>query len=604
MRDFLKRHGRLAALGAAGIVLAATVGGLAMAQAGIGPFAPAPVEVAQSEFVARLEAGRVAEVSVAGSRVEFVGPDGEKGRTAVLWTEELRAAVAAPGVALTVEDRVRSFGGANDLLDLILKLNMVGFLALAAVLLVRFMRTPVPGMARAKSEIRFADVAGIDEVRAEVAELIDYLREPARYRALGVAVPKGVLLVGPPGTGKTLLARAVAGEAGVPFFAVAGSDFVEMYVGLGAARLRRLFRDARKKAPCILFIDEIDALARARGAASPSGGQIETENTLNQLLAEMDGFARAEGLIVMAATNRVEVLDPAVLRPGRFDRHVHVGLPDLKGRRDILAVHAAGLRLDDRVDLGVVARGTSGMSGAELANLVNEAGLVAARAGRPMVEADDFERARDRIVMGGERVMVMSQEQRRLTAYHEAGHALVALRSRHSDPVHKVTIVPHGRALGMMVRLPEEDRFCHSRARLLAELDVAMGGRAAEELIFGADMVTTGAAGDIRMATDVALRMVTVYGMSARFGLVALGDGAPGGLAAPLAAPIAGEVRALTEAAHARARAVLAGEIGVLHALAAALLEHETLDADAVRRIVDGAYAAPAHLPPACAAAE
>jgi cell division protease FtsH len=599
MRDFLRRHRRPAALGAAGIAVAATVVCLAMAGARVGPFAPAPVEVAQSEFVARLEAGRVAEATVAGSRVEFVGTDGERGRTTVLWTEELRAAVAAPGVALSVEDRVRSFGTANDLLDLILKLNMVGFLALAAVLLVRFVRTPVPGLTRAASEVRFADVAGIDEVRAEVAELIDYLRAPDRYRALGAAVPKGVLLVGPPGTGKTLLARAVAGEAGVPFFAVAGSDFVEMYVGLGAARLRRLFRDARRQAPCILFIDEIDALARARGGSAPSGGQIETENTLNQLLAELDGFARAEGLIVMAATNRVEVLDPAVLRPGRFDRHVHVGLPDIRGRRAILAVHAAGLRLGAGVDMDVVARGTPGMSGADLANLVNEAGLAAARAGRSTVEAEDFERARDRIVMGGERSMVMSPEQRRLTAYHEAGHALVALCSRHSDPVHKVTVVPHGRALGMMVRLPEEDRFCHSRARLLAELDIAMGGRAAEELIFGEDMVTTGAAGDIRMATDVALRMVTAYGMSARFGLVALGDGGAGGLAPSLAAPVADEVRALTEAAHARARAVLTAEIDVLHALAGALLEHETLDGAAVRRIVEETRAARA-----CAAAE
>jgi cell division protease FtsH len=334
-----------------------------------------------------------------------------------------------------------------------------------------------------------------------------------------------VLLVGPPGTGKTLLARAVAGEAGVPFFPVTGSDFVEMYVGVGAARIRKLFRDARKRAPCILFIDEIDALARARGATSPTGGQIETENTLNQLLAEMDGFARASGLIVIAATNRVDVLDPAILRPGRFDRHVFVGNPDIKGRAAILGVHASKVALEGDVDLTVVARGTPGMSGADLANVVNEAALRAARAGRFQVSMADFEQARDKIVMGGEKATVMSEDERRLTAFHEAGHALVAWRSVHSDPVHKVTIVPRGRSLGMMVRLPMEDRFCLSRARLEAELAVAMGGRAAEEIVFGKDFVTTGAAGDIQVATDIATRMVTTWGMSDRFGMVAYGRG-------------------------------------------------------------------------------
>jgi len=462
-------------------------------------------------------------------------------------------------------------------------------------------RSPAKSKGRVRSTVRFADVAGLDEARAEVAELVDFLKQPDRYKSLGAAIPKGVLLVGPPGTGKTLLARAVAGEAGVPFFTATGSDFVEMYVGVGAARIRKLFRDARKAAPCILFIDEIDALARARGATSPSGGQVETENTLNQLLAEMDGFARATGLIVMAATNRVEVLDPAVLRPGRFDRHVHVGLPDLRGRKAVLEVHARSVSLAPDVDLGTVARSTSGMSGAELANLVNEAALCAARDGRAEVGRRDFEAARDRIVMGGEKATVMSESERRLTAYHEAGHAIVAMRSAHSDPVHKVTIVPRGRALGMMVRLPQEDRFCHSKARLLAELDVAMGGRAAEELIFGAEMVTTGAAGDLQHATEIATRMVTTYGMSDRFGLVALGspDAASGhGLAPQMAERIAEEVRGLAEAAYGRARACLAQELAGLHALATALLELETVDADTVRRIVDEASL------PACAAAE
>ena len=429
-------------------------------------------EVGQSVFADRLAAGRIASLHVMGNRIEFTDRDGVNGVTTVLWTDALRQAVAAPGIEMNVEPVE---GGAllatNRWLDVLLKLNMVGFLAFALVFMAGMMRSPVKKSGTATSTIRFADVAGVDEARAELVELVDFLKAPDRFAKLGAGIPKGVLLVGPPGTGKTLLARAVAGEAGVPFFPVTGSDFVEMYVGVGAARIRKLFRDARKRAPCILFIDEIDALARARGATSPSGGQIETENTLNQLLAEMDGFARASGLIVIAATNRVDVLDPAILRPGRFDRHVFVGNPDIKGRAAILAVHAAKVALEGDVDLTVVARGTPGMSGADLANVVNEAALRAARAGRFQVSMADFEQARDKIVMGGEKATVMSEDERRLTAFHEAGHALVAWRSAHSDPVHKVTIVPRGRSLGMMVRLPLEDRFCLSRARLEAELD-------------------------------------------------------------------------------------------------------------------------------------
>ena len=321
-------------------------------------------EVGQSVFADRLAAGRIASLHVMGNRIEFTDRDGVNGVTTVLWTDALRQAVAAPGIEMNVEPVE---GGAllatNRWLDVLLKLNMVGFLAFALVFMAGMMRSPVKKSGTATSDVRFADVAGVDEARAELVELVDFLKAPDRFAQLGAGIPKGVLLVGPPGTGKTLLARAVAGEAGVPFFPVTGSDFVEMYVGVGAARIRKLFRDARKRAPCILFIDEIDALARARGATSPSGGQIETENTLNQLLAEMDGFARASGLIVIAATNRVDVLDPAILRPGRFDRHVFVGNPDIKGRAAILAVHAAKVALEADVDLTVVARGTPGMSG-------------------------------------------------------------------------------------------------------------------------------------------------------------------------------------------------------------------------------------------------
>jgi cell division protease FtsH len=602
MKSFLKRHARVIALVAALVLIGA--GGLtyvfASSSGGVGALLGRidRAEVGQSVFADRLAAGRIASLHVSGNRIEFTDRDGVNGVTTVLWTDALRQAVAAPGIDMNVEPVE---GGAllatNRWLDVLLKLNMVGFLAFALVFMAGMMRSPVKKAGTATSTVRFHDVAGVDEARAELVELVDFLKAPGRFAQLGAGIPKGVLLVGPPGTGKTLLARAVAGEAGVPFFPVTGSDFVEMYVGVGAARIRKLFRDARKRAPCILFIDEIDALARARGATSPSGGQIETENTLNQLLAEMDGFARASGLIVIAATNRVDVLDPAILRPGRFDRHVFVGNPDIKGRAAILAVHAAKVALHDDVDLTVVARGTPGMSGADLANVVNEAALRAARAGRFLVSMADFEQARDKIVMGGEKATVMSEDERRLTAFHEAGHALVAWHSAHSDPVHKVTIVPRGRSLGMMVRLPLEDRFCLSRARLEAELDVTMGGRAAEEIVFGKDFVTTGAAGDIQMATDIATKMVTTWGMSDRFGMVAYGRGAaPAAVNAALSAQgeagalspqIAEEVRGIIDAAYRRAHDLLMADPTRLHELADSLLREETLDAAAVRAILE-----------------
>jgi cell division protease FtsH len=602
MKSFLKRHARVIALVAA-MVLIVTAGLTYVFASGAGTFGALigrmdRAEVAQSVFADRLAAEGIASLHVMGNRIEFTGRDGVNGVTTVLWTDALRQAVAAPGIEMNVEPVE---GGAllatNRWLDVLLKLNMVGFLAFALVFMAGMMRSPVKKSGTASSDVRFADVAGVDEARAELVELVDFLKAPARFAQLGAGIPKGVLLVGPPGTGKTLLARAVAGEAGVPFFPVTGSDFVEMYVGVGAARIRKLFRDARKRAPCILFIDEIDALARARGATSPSGGQIETENTLNQLLAEMDGFARASGLIVIAATNRVDVLDPAILRPGRFDRHVFVGNPDIKGRAAILAVHAAKVALQADVDLTVMARGTPGMSGADLANLVNEAALRAARDRRFQVSMADFEQARDKIVMGGEKVTVMSEDERRLTAFHEAGHALVAWRSAHSDPVHKVTIVPRGRSLGMMVRLPLEDRFCLSRARLEAELDVTMGGRAAEEIVFGREFVTTGAAGDIQMATDIATKMVTTWGMSDRFGMVAYGRGAapaaataartPQGEAGALSPQIAEEVRGIIDAAYRRAHDLLTADLARLYELADGLLREETLDAAAVRAIFE-----------------
>ncbi|EWY40408.1 ATP-dependent metalloprotease [Skermanella stibiiresistens SB22] len=599
---FLKRHARVIMVVATLVTIAAT-GVLYVLASNSGGVAGLwnrldRTEVGQSEFTDRLGSGTITALHVSGNRIEFTGADGDRGVTTVLWTDSLRQAVAAQGIDMTVEP---TDGGAllttNRWLDILLKLNMVGFLGFALVFMVSMMRSPVKKAGTAVSNVKFADVAGVDEAKAELTELVDFLKSPDRFAGIGAGIPKGVLLVGPPGTGKTLLARAVAGEAGVPFFAVTGSDFVEMYVGVGAARIRRLFRDARKRAPCILFIDEIDALARARGATSPSGGQIETENTLNQLLAEMDGFARASGLIVIAATNRVDVLDPAILRPGRFDRHVFVGNPDIKGRAAILAVHAGHVALGADVDLKVVARGTPGMSGADLANVVNEAALRAARDRRARVSMADFEQARDKIVMGGEKATVMSEDERRLTAFHEAGHAIVAWRSVHSDPVHKVTIVPRGRSLGMMVRLPLEDRFCLSKARLEAELAVSMGGRAAEEIVFGRDFVTTGAAGDIQMATDIATKMVTTWGMSDRFGMVAYGRGAApaaataarsgDGEAGALSPQVAEEVRGIIDAAYRRARDLLTADLDRLHELADGLLCHETLDAAAVRAILE-----------------
>jgi len=383
------------------------------------------------------------------------------------------------------------------------------------------------GKSRAKlltehqGRVTFEDVAGIDEAKTELEEVVEFLKDPGKFQRLGGKIPKGVLLVGPPGTGKTLLARAIAGEANVPFFTISGSDFVEMFVGVGASRVRDMFEQGKKNAPCIIFIDEIDAVGRHRGAGL-GGGNDEREQTLNQMLVEMDGFEANEGVILIAATNRPDVLDPALLRPGRFDRQVVVPNPDVMGREKILKVHMRKTPLADGVEPRVIARGTPGFSGADLANLVNEAALLAARKGRRTVSMAEFEEAKDKVMLGSERrSMVMTDEEKRLTAYHEAGHAVVALHCPASDPIHKATIIPRGRALGMVMRLPEGDRISLARDKIYADLRVACGGRIAEELIFGDDKVTTGASSDIRMATDMARRMVTEWGMSEKLGFLA-----------------------------------------------------------------------------------
>ncbi|MGB1758470.1 MAG: ATP-dependent zinc metalloprotease FtsH [Candidatus Puniceispirillaceae bacterium] len=461
------------------------------------------------------------------------------------------------------------------------------------------------GKSRAKlltehqGRVTFEDVAGIDEAKTELEEVVEFLKDPGKFQRLGGKIPKGVLLVGPPGTGKTLLARAIAGEANVPFFTISGSDFVEMFVGVGASRVRDMFEQGKKNAPCIIFIDEIDAVGRHRGAGL-GGGNDEREQTLNQMLVEMDGFEANEGVILIAATNRPDVLDPALLRPGRFDRQVVVPNPDVMGREKILKVHMRKTPLADGVEPRVIARGTPGFSGADLANLVNEAALLAARKGRRTVSMAEFEEAKDKVMLGSERrSMVMTDEEKRLTAYHEAGHAVVALHCPASDPIHKATIIPRGRALGMVMRLPEGDRISLARDKIYADLRVACGGRIAEELIFGDDKVTTGASSDIRMATDMARRMVTEWGMSDKLGFLAysadeqevfLGRSVSQqkNMADSTASIIDSEVRRIVDEAYHAATKILKKHNVELERLAQGLLEYETLDGEEIKIIVEG----------------
>jgi len=461
------------------------------------------------------------------------------------------------------------------------------------------------GKSRAKlltehqGRVTFEDVAGIDEAKTELEEVVEFLKDPGKFQRLGGKIPKGVLLVGPPGTGKTLLARAIAGEANVPFFTISGSDFVEMFVGVGASRVRDMFEQGKKNAPCIIFIDEIDAVGRHRGAGL-GGGNDEREQTLNQMLVEMDGFEANEGVILIAATNRPDVLDPALLRPGRFDRQVVVPNPDVMGREKILKVHMRKTPLADGVEPRVIARGTPGFSGADLANLVNEAALLAARKGRRTVSMAEFEEAKDKVMLGSERrSMVMTDEEKRLTAYHEAGHAVVALHCPASDPIHKATIIPRGRALGMVMRLPEGDRISLARDKIYADLRVACGGRIAEELIFGVDKVTTGASSDIRMATDMARRMVTEWGMSDKLGFLAysadeqevfLGRSVSQqkNMSDSTASIIDAEIRRIVDEAYVAATKILKTNDVELERLAQGLLEYETLDGEEIKIIVEG----------------
>jgi cell division protease FtsH len=448
-------------------------------------------------------------------------------------------------------------------------------------------------------KITFADVAGCEEAKEEVKELVDFLKDPGKFQRLGGKIPRGVLLIGPPGTGKTLLARAVAGEAKVPFFTISGSDFVEMFVGVGASRVRDMFEQAKKQAPCIIFIDEIDAVGRHRGAGL-GGGHDEREQTLNQLLVEMDGFQGSEGVIVVAATNRPDVLDPALLRPGRFDRQVVVGLPDVKGREQILRVHSRKVPMTDDVDVTVIARSTPGFSGADLANIINEAALFAARANKRAVDMEDFERAKDKVIMGAERrSIVMSEQEKKLTAYHESGHAIVGLCVPGHDPVHKVTIIPRGRALGVTMFLPESDRYNYSREYLESKLSSLFGGRLAEEIIFGVAHVTTGASNDIQKATEIARNMVTKWGLSAKVGPLTLDTNDEEvflghsitrhkEISEATSSIVDAEVRDIIGRNYQRAEKILKENIEKLHAMAEALIKYETINQLQIQDVMTG----------------
>jgi len=512
-----------------------------------------------------------------------------------------------------VEIKQEEVEGRSILVDILISLLPV---LLLVFLFIYFMRQMQGGMggrggamsfgkSRAKLQgenqvkITFADVAGVEEAKEEVGELVEFLKNPSKFQRLGGNIPKGVLMVGPPGTGKTLLARAIAGEAQVPFFSISGSDFVEMFVGVGASRVRDMFETAKKHAPCIIFIDELDAVGRHRGAGL-GGGHDEREQTLNQLLVEMDGFEGHEGIIMIAATNRPDVLDPALLRPGRFDRQVVVPLPDLKGREQILKVHMKKIPIEDSVDARVIARGTPGFSGADLANLVNEAALFAAREDSTSVAQDHFDRAKDKIMMGAERrSMVMSEDDKRLTAFHEAGHAIVGRIVPEHDPVYKVTIIPRGRALGVTMFLPEEDKYSLNKTQLESQLASLFGGRVAEELIFGAGKVTTGASNDIERATQIARSMVTKWGLSDALGPLSYDENEDEvflgrsvtkhqNVSDETHRLIDKEVRRIIESAHDKARSILQEHDQQLHLMADALMTYETIDARQIDQIMEG----------------
>lgn len=565
-------------------------------------FSPKPEDnsIDYSAFVSEVRNDRVSEVVIADLIIYGERNDGSKFKS-------IRPNIQDPKLMDDlVNHNVKVAGKEREEPSLISQLFVAAFpILLILGIFVFFMRQMQGGggkggpMSFGKSKAKlltgdqinttFADVAGVDEAKEDVAELVEFLSEPSKFQRLGGRIPKGVLMVGPPGTGKTLLAKAISGEAKVPFFSISGSDFVEMFVGVGASRVRDMFEQAKKQAPCIIFIDEIDAVGRHRGGGH-GGGNDEREQTLNQLLVEMDGFEGNEGVIVIAATNRPDVLDKALLRPGRFDRQVYVSLPDIRGREQILKVHARKVPLEDTVDLSILARGTPGFSGADLANLVNEAALFSARGDRRVVTMEEFEKARDKIMMGAERrSMVMSEKEKTNTAYHEAGHAIIGRLVPEHDPVHKVTIIPRGRALGVTQYLPEEDRYSMNRRQLFSQLCSLFGGRIAEELIGGFDGVTTGASNDIERATQMARNMVTKWGLNEKMGPILYGEDdsqVPGSgnahYSEDTSREIDQEVKLILTEAYAKATKLLEEHRDVLEAMKDALMEYETIDADQV----------------------
>jgi cell division protease FtsH len=564
-------------------------------------------QVAYSDFLNEVNNGQVRDVVIQGRTVSGQLTDGRSFTTFTPEDPTLVSRLTDKGVRVVARPEESEV---NPLFQILISWFPMLLLIGVWIFFMRQMqggggRAMGFGKSRAKlltekhGRVTFEDVAGIDEAKAELEEIVDFLRDPQKFQRLGGKIPKGVLLVGPPGTGKTLLARSIAGEANVPFFTISGSDFVEMFVGVGASRVRDMFEQGKKNAPCLIFIDEIDAVGRHRGAGL-GGGNDEREQTLNQMLVEMDGFESNEGVIIIAATNRPDVLDPALLRPGRFDRQVVVPNPDVVGREKILRVHMRKVPLASDVDPKVIARGTPGFSGADLANLVNEAALLAARTGRRTVGMAEFEAAKDKVMMGAERrSLVMSEEEKRMTAYHEAGHALVAMHEPECDPVHKATIIPRGRALGLVMSLPAGDRYSKHKSKMKAELAMAMGGRVAEEIVFGPEKVSNGASGDIKMATNQARMMVTEWGMSEKLGMVAYGENSQEvflghsvtqskNVSEATAQLIDAEIRRIIDEAYARAKHILTENREELERLAKGLLEYETLSGDEIRQVLRG----------------
>ena len=564
--------------------------------------------LAYSEFIQEVKAGRVKSVYIKGDEIEGISLSGNKFKT---FSPPNDPKLVDDLLANNVEIRAAEPQQRSLLLEILISWFPMLLLIGVWIFFLRqmqggggkgamsFGKSKAKLMGEDQIKVTFSDVAGCEEAKDDVVELVDFLRDPSKFQKLGGKIPRGVMMVGPPGTGKTLLAKAIAGEAKVPFFSISGSDFVEMFVGVGASRVRDMFEQAKKHAPCIIFIDEIDAVGRQRGAGL-GGGHDEREQTLNQLLVEMDGFEGSEGIIVIAATNRPDVLDPALLRPGRFDRQVVVGLPDVRGREQILKVHMRKVALGDNVDAAIIARGTPGFSGADLANLVNEAALFAARGNKRTVDMDDFERAKDKIMMGAERKsMVMSEDEKKLTAYHEAGHAIVGLTVPEHDPVYKVSIIPRGRALGVTMFLPEDDRYSFSKRRLQSQICSLFGGRIAEELIFGAEAVTTGASNDIERATDIARNMVTKWGLSNKLGPLAYSEDEGEvflgrsvtkhkNMSDETAHAIDEEIRHYIESNYERAETILKENMDKLHSMADALMKYETIDQHQIKAIMEG----------------